>query len=354
MLDSMRRLVTVLVLFPLAAFAQRTTEVITVERILIDARVTDYSFDPILGLTPEDFTVKIDRQPAKVESVIWVPDTVAASQWSAGASPAPVSRRGGGSPPEPSRLFVWFVQTDFARNAVRVKGQLHFLPYAKKLIEALEPGDRVAVFSHDSHMKFHLDFTDDKTEIENALRRAITTAEPEWPRAVPDPALASRLNREQMFKTYKPEVALTQIANAVRNIPGPKSMILFGWGLGNKIGRDRVLRRAYVSMDHTYEAARQALESARVTVFALDNTYADHHDLAFGLAKAAHDTGGFYAGTYANPDLAVNRLQKTLSGHYELEVRKPSGLKQGTHSIEVDVKRRDAYVMARSSFVDRD
>jgi VWFA-related protein len=342
----MRSLVTVLLLFPLAAHAQRTTEEITVERILIDARVTDSYFDPVLGLGPEDFTVKVDGKTAKVESVMWVPDTAAAREVAEALTDQEIPE----DAPPPSRLFIWFVQTDFAREPSRVGGQLHFLPYAQKMIDALEPGDRVAVFSHDSHMKFHLDFTDDKTEIENALKQALTTAEPERPRMVPNPSLASRLNREEMFKAYKPEVAFVHIANAVRNIPGPKTMVLFGWGLGRRTG-------STVSMDPKYPIAKYALESSRVTVFALDMSIADYHDLEIGLQKTAADTGGFYAKTHIFPQMAIERLQKTLSGHYELEVRKPGGLKRGMHTIDVQVvKRRGGayYVMARSSYVDRD
>ena len=44
--------------------------------------------------------------------------------------------------------------------------------------------------------------------------------------------------------------------------------------------------------------------------------------------------------------------QRTLTGHYELEVRRPAGLRPGAHEIEVRVKRRGAHVMARSSFID--
>jgi hypothetical protein len=73
-----------------------------------------------------------------------------------------------------------------------------------------------------------------------------------------------------------------------------------------------------------------------------------------GLEKVAEDTGGFYASTHNFPHLAAQRLQKTLAGHYELEVRKPQTSVRGTHLIEVDVVgHRNAYVLARSTFIDR-
>ncbi len=325
-----------------AAFAQapRTTEQIVVERILIDARVTDLDGDPILGLTADDFVVRVDGKLAKVESVVWIPETLAAREI-AGIEDEEMEE----TAPQ-GRLFLYFVQTDFAREPSRLGGQLHFLPYARKMIDGLEPGDRVAVFSFDSHMKFHLDLSDDKSEIEFALKQAITTGEPPAPRRVHSPSLASRLDRKAMLECTRPEVALIHIANAVRNIPGPKTMVMFGWGLGHLFGRS-------VVMDSKYPIARYALESSRVSVFTLDMSIADWHSLEVGLQKTSADTGGFYAKTHVFPQLAVDRLQKTLAGHYELEVRKPAGLELGTHLLDVQVKRRNVYVMARSSYVDR-
>ncbi|MCU1347234.1 MAG: hypothetical protein JWO56_264, partial [Acidobacteria bacterium] len=102
-----------------------------------------------------------------------------------------------------------------------------------------------------------------------------------------------------------------------------------------------------------YEAARRSLESARVACFSLDITQADAHDLAAGMATASADTGGFYASTYNFPKIAMDRLQKTLSGHYELEVRKPDTKVVGLHTIEVDVTVKNAVVMARRTYVDK-
>ena len=98
----------------LAAQEQRTSEEITVERILIDARVTDYDGDPIVGLKAEDFEVKVDGKSAKVESVLWFPETIA-SRIEAGMDDDEIvseTKRG--------RLFIYFVQTDFAREPSRL------------------------------------------------------------------------------------------------------------------------------------------------------------------------------------------------------------------------------------------
>ena len=89
-------------------------------------------------------------------------------------------------------------------------------------------------------------------------------------------------------------------------------------------------------------------------MFSLDFTQADAHSLSVGLGQVSGDTGGFYASTFRFPNIAIERLHKTLAGHYELEVRKPDTKIRGLHTIEVDVDRRGAEVMARSTYVDRD
>jgi len=337
-----------LLLFPALSRVQQLQEAITVERVLIDARVTDSHGDPILDLAPEDFVVKFDGKLAKVESVEWIPES-AAARAIAGVEKEDVQVAVPESTPEviapEGRLIVVFVQTDFGRAWQRVHGQMHFMGFIDEMLETLEPEDRVAVFSFDSHLKFRLDFTSNPDEVRNAIQSAMKIDDPNWPRIVRNPSLARRMDADQMKNAKSAEESLVLIGNALRPIPGPKSMLLLGWGLGYLFGHR-------VHMPKEYTVAQRVLETARVSIFALDTTEADYHDLEVGLKKAADDTGGFYAKTHIFPQIAIDRLQRTLSGHYELEVRRPDGLKRGTHAIEVTVKRKGAEVMARSSWVD--
>ena len=50
-------------------------EKIEVERIIVDARVTNDFGEPILGLQPRDFRIRIDGQPAEIESVDWISES---------------------------------------------------------------------------------------------------------------------------------------------------------------------------------------------------------------------------------------------------------------------------------------
>jgi len=335
MLWRMRRLAIVFVFAASAAHAQ-FRERIDVVRILVDLRVTDYSGNAITDLTPPDFAVTIGGKHAIVESVEWIDDSGAA-----GSQPTEDPRRAE-SPP----LHILFVQTDFARESFRVSGQLSFLRYAEKMIDAFPAEDRIAVVQFDSHLKLRLDFTSDKEQVRAALRETIRTNIPPPPPVVPEPSLASRLDRADMRRATDSETGLLIVGNALRSIPGPKTILLLGWGLGR-------LSNGRVMMSKKYALAREALDAARTTIFAIDVPSADYHDLEMGLRQAAADTGGLYVKTFRFPQIAVDRVQRTLAGHYEMELRRPDDLEPGTHDLRVRVKRRGTLVLAPSTYMDR-
>ena len=64
------------------------------------------------------------------------------------------------------------------------------------------------------------------------------------------------------------------------------------------------------------------------------------------FASMLYATSGFYAKTNIFPSLAIQRLQRTLSGHYELTLRAAEDLDIGTKELTVRVKRRGATVLA--------
>jgi hypothetical protein len=104
-------------------------------------------------------------------------------------------------------------------------------------------------------------------------------------------------------------------------------------------------------MEPSYDKARDALLAARVTVFAIDVTQADYHSLQEGLETVAEDTGGFYASSFLFPGVAMQHLERALTGHYVLVVENP--LKRpGRHRLDVDLVGRRGQVFARRTFVD--
>jgi VWFA-related protein len=338
------RLMLLIVLAAASTAMAQYQETITVSRILLDVRVTDAKGNPILDLKPEDFDVKLGGKSAEVESATWVDEVIRDEEDAPPSGEVVVGKSQDAA--LPGRLIVVFIQTDFGRNNARVVGQMHFEHFAEEMMDALQPDDRVAVFSFDSHLKFRLDFTSNKSAVQAAMRESMLVNDPPWPRLVPNPALASRLNAKEMRDAPDSETALILVGNALRPIPGPKTMLLLGWGLGRRAG-------SVVEMTPKWTIARHVLDAARVSIFALDTTLADYHDLEIGLGQAAKETGGFYAKTHEFPQLAIDRLQRTLTGHYELELRRPADLKPGTHALDVRVKRRAAIVLAPTSWMDR-
>src|SRR5438445_4945300 len=103
---------------------QQYQERITVERILIDARVTDSRGNPITDLKPADFRVRVDGKPAIVESVDWIPETAAERELAEIDKPPAEVNTSLNVPAPRGRLFIFFFQTDFARNTARVTGQM--------------------------------------------------------------------------------------------------------------------------------------------------------------------------------------------------------------------------------------
>ncbi|HET8774806.1 MAG TPA: hypothetical protein VFP80_13470, partial [Thermoanaerobaculia bacterium] len=56
--------------------APQLQETITVSRVVVDARVTQFAGEPITDLAPADFDVRIGGKRAIVEAAEWIPDTV--------------------------------------------------------------------------------------------------------------------------------------------------------------------------------------------------------------------------------------------------------------------------------------
>jgi len=316
----------------------RVREHVEVPRVVLDVRVVDSRGEPILGLTAADFRVLLDGQPAALESVEWVSGT---RPYAEGLTPQEAAAVGGLAAPV-GRLIVYFFQTDFA--SVRLNGLMGLKARAIQLLDTLTPEDRVAVVSFDSHLKLRQDFTDDRTALTRAIHDAILFGrEPEIPPG-PFPSLARSWDRAAAKRAAEPETGLLVTAQALEALPGAKSLVFFGWGLGH-------LAKPWVIMGRDYGAARLALERARVSVFAIDVTDADYHDLEFGLEQVAADTGGFYAKTNLFPGQAMARIEGAIAGRYVLVVVKPD-LPHGAHAVSVELTRDRGTVLVKPSFED--
>lgn len=305
---------------------------ITVERLIIDAWITDYAGNPLEDLRPQELRVRIGGLPAEVEAV----DFYRADQLRESVA----GEEEGRSPPAPGRLFVYFFQTDFAR--ARARGQIRMMDHARGMLESLAPEDRVAVVSYDSHLKLLQDFTRDSDLLEAAINRSIRIGPtPEHHEQEP-PSLAAVITRERARRAAKPEQALIEIARALEEIDGPKVLVWFGWGLGR-------YGMGGVAHEPEWARARFLLERSRTSMFVLDTTDADYHSLEVALRDAAEKTGGLYQQTFRLADQAVSRFERTVSGRYEISAV-VEDLARGIYPVTVELVGRRGRVLTRSTY----
>ena len=271
------------------------SERVDVARIIVDARVVDGAGQPVLGLRADDFSVKIDGKPARVDSAAWVGGDARADQEPLESFHAIDPAR---SQPE-GRLIIFLFQKSLEPS--RIVGLMRMLHEGRDFLNTVAPNDRIAILSFDSHLTIWTDFTTDRARLEPVLRRGLLLERPSAVQAATPISLVERLEPSKGRRTYSIEKALQAIGEALEPLPGPKSIVLFGYGMGR-------LGWGGVTMDRDYEPARRALLAARASVFSLDVTNADYHSLEAGLQLISEETGGFYARTHLFPATAMRRL----------------------------------------------
>src|SRR5262245_24761874 len=141
---------------------RRFVERVDVARLIVDARVVDDRGNAVLGLTADDFRVKIAGKPVRVESAFW------SGSYPGEDAPLP------GAPLEPDtssppvgRLIVFVFQKDLEPS--RIIGLMRMLIEAQGVLHGLTPADRVAILSFDSHLKIWVDFTNDHERLRRIL-----------------------------------------------------------------------------------------------------------------------------------------------------------------------------------------
>ncbi|PYQ56010.1 MAG: hypothetical protein DMF78_00305, partial [Acidobacteria bacterium] len=196
---------------------------VDVESVVVDARVVDGAGRPILGLVPRDFRLKVDGRVVELQSVTWVaedaprdPETTAAALH-AGLAPAPQGR-----------LVLFFFQKDLEPS--RIMGFMQMLRRAREMLDGFGEQDRVAVASFDHHLKLWTDFTGDRERLRRILDHAVLFESRPLLNVEPAPSLAEHFDPAAGKRAASPEAALLLLAEALKELPGSKSLIMFGWG----------------------------------------------------------------------------------------------------------------------------
>ena len=321
--------------------AGRFQESVSTEKVVVDVHVIDYSGNPIEGLLKADFALRVDGSPVPIESVEWV---------STSAPPVPPSGPESAEPPVasvpslPGRLIVLLFQTDYEES--RIIGQMRMIREAHTFLATCSPDDRIAVLSFDSHLKLRQDFTGDRAKLRRAIDRTIYYDRVDPPPPGTFPSLAASLDFRMARRATLPEHALRVIGQALEALPGSKSLLFFGWGIGNYDSKMGLI------LDHNYGWARAALERSHTSVFALDVTSADFHSMAEGLKELAEDTGGLYVKTNRLPRFAMDKVTRAIAGYYVLTFARPD-LRRGRHEMSIKVEGHGhPWVLARPDYTD--
>lgn len=341
-------------------------EEMRVLQYVMDVRVLDAKGQPILGLKPEDFRLRNRGKDVKVDTVRWVdqtaprpqkvrpteerfktlpdvegfqeiPDRVRTSSGFIDTSIdyLPTRKENVQRSDEDEqdkidgRFIIFFVQNDIGSS--RNQGLVHMIHHGKKVVDRLAPNDWVAVFSFDSHLKMHLDFTRDREAAREAIGRCLTKVKGRILFGGAPPSIADEIDIDEAEDAADMETALTIVGRAVEHLPGEKIVAYLGWGFGS-------MDAMGIKTNRRYDTMLDTLFASDVAVFSLDMTMAEYHSLEATLKRIARDTGGLYERTANHPEASVTRFLSAIQGYYVVSFTLPGeGLKP---ELKVTIKDR--------------
>ncbi|HEX2643797.1 MAG TPA: hypothetical protein VHU81_12460 [Thermoanaerobaculia bacterium] len=316
---------------------------ITVSLATVVVRVLGPDGKPLVGLRPEDFRVRMGKKEIPVVAVDWT-TRATANEESVAEPVEPVPARPAEplpavEPSTPGKWVLFFVQADL--EPLRIKGQMNLLPMVRKFLDTLDPGDRLAMVSYDSHLRLRLDWTGSRDAVYDALRQAVRFGGDfalDGDGSVRD-SMKDLLDLDAAKRAASPEKALVVTADALSRLPGEKVVVYVGWGLGRYTPEG-------VKITQTFKDAVKALRQAQATVFVLDITAADYHSLEVGLQAVASATGGTYAKTYVFPEQALKLLAQAISGYYVLSLDRNEIPAEGGE-VRIELRDKKGIVLAR-------
>ncbi|HKA35897.1 MAG TPA: hypothetical protein VKH43_03705 [Thermoanaerobaculia bacterium] len=313
-------------------------ESVTVTRVVITGRAIDNLARPIPDLTAADFRLWVDRKEAPIESVSWIPGSVGSLQRGVLTRPAEkpptegtretLTRTEDRAEASHARrivmLFQWEISGQKDPGFMRMMGQ------AKRMVETSQPDDLIAVFGFGSSLRLQQDFTTDHPALRESIQNIRST------RFRGQPANDARNSLEAAVANCGPKYSIRKamicIGRSLQTLPGPKSVVFFGWSLGRP-KRD--------SWFIEYPAMIDAITKANTSVFVLDVSNG-YHWLDSALRELAYDTGGLYNGgceyemSYC-AELATLKAKRAIEGgSYEIVFRDPATTK-GWHEVRIEL-----------------
>ena len=386
---------------------------VTSTLVQLDAVVTDSKGRNIADLAPEDFRVLIDGKPQQLTHFSYVRLSTAAPA----AAPLHVAQGGPVLPPPPSPELR---PEDVRRTVVLMVDDLglSFESMAfvrvslRKFIEnQMQPGDMAAVLRTGVGQGALQQFTSDKRILLSVIdglrwnphgRSGVSFFEPYGlysdmaqslsggTRGADWQSLDGRYEVEnEMYSTIGTLGALSQTIDALREMPGRKSIVLFSDGMimFSPIGAGP----AYEGYDEVLAAMRKLIDRANragTVIYTIQSTglltaqldaadrvpgnpnllqqltrvgHVGNRDWLLnanqqGLAYLADQTGGLAYDNGNSLNYGLDRMLEDQKGYYLLGFHPPQGLflekngQPGFHGLQVKVERAGMHVRSRTGF----
>ena len=351
--------------------------------VLVDANVLDDKGVPIPNLTAADFVVSVDGKPRPLSSVQFVKqDTAAAAE---PAKPAPVhySTNEGAAI---GRDIIIVVD----ENSLPPTGGRAVLSSVDRFLSTISPADRVGLVRMPDFVG-SVDFTTDRAKVREALKKVqgrsmrsgmvrLSIGEAAarergndmaWENAIgricagaTGPSLeacVSDLQSEAMTlwtevtrRAQQTVDGLRSLIQTMKEMPGPKTLILLSQGFSVEEARQDVQAIARLAAD-----ARVSIYVLHIDMPSFDIADAqpsatrleDERVLSEGLDTLAGASRGARFRIVGSGEGVFARVARELSGYYLLGFEPTAEDRDGKpHRIRVEVKRPDVTVRARAQF----
>jgi len=331
-------------LVALSAFGQnpppRYGENIDVNLVVLDAVITDGRGNQILGLDKNDFVVKENGVAQPVESVEYFTNRTLLNEPEEKA-PFKVERT------HEERYYIFFFdkpdEQELWDRIARARAA------AKDFVNALKPGDQVAIVTHDVRLKVYSDFTSDKAQLIRALDDVASNGRGQMTGSGP---LMKAINGDRMMnETGTVYQALDLVGDAVRGIRGRKDLILLSPGIIDN--SQQVVSGLVMNESRYYRPMIESLNAANVSVHAL-NIQEDYSNEPFvhqTLQELADNTNGEYYRNVVTFGPLFKRIEQQTNGYYIITyyAHHPRGT-SGFQKVKVSLANPELHVKARTGY----
>ncbi|MFN8059762.1 MAG: VWA domain-containing protein [Vicinamibacterales bacterium] len=352
----------------------------SVDVVPVDVSVVDKDGQPVEGLTPEDFTLKIDGRPRQVRTVEYI--TQGPSTAEVAAAPLPTHYSANDREAVGRLVMIAVDESSFSLGDGRP-----VLQTATKFLDRLTPNDHVGLMVFPG-VGPNIDFTTNHAVIRQALTRisgkaeqiessinigvseavAIDRGDREALREVitrecqsEDPLCAELAEREARmvanFVVVRARTSLTAIRamlNGLRQVEGTKNLVFISGGLVSDSLQADITELGFLAQAAQVNIYVLQLDLPRfdAALARPSPTYSQDEQLRVtGLETLAGSGRGALFRVVGSSQYAFDRIAKELSGYYMLTFEPEGDDRNGKrHNINVAVNRKGVTLRARHEF----